>query len=189
MRLSTLPLTIAMVLAVSGCSNWWKKSPSSVPASPDAKYEKLDVESLALYGGELVRSSHDQREAECRHAKDLSQAKNAVAIRLHLAAALSLSDSCGSLNEARDILVSSRALITDKAVLAWVDHLDALVESVVTERNARDAIEAKMKQARSTAKRSQRQAKTKESELKTLRNKLDALKSIEQGLGGSQEVR
>jgi len=85
--------------------------------------------------------------------------------------------------------VSSRALITDKAVLAWVDHLDALVESVVTERNARDAIEAKMKQSRSTAKRSQRQAKTKESELKTLRNKLDALKSIEQGLGGSQEVR
>lgn len=186
MKLLLLPLVVVLSGMTSGCSNWWHKPVQGQPPSPNAKYEQQDLGSLVLFSGDIVRMPESDRAAECQHVKNLVQGNPLLAFRLRLAAIQGITESCGSLQEARESLRATKAEIKDASVLAWVIYLEEMIVAVESERNNRKTAEGNVKKVRATAKRSLREAKSKESELKALQNKLDALKSIEQSLGGSQ---
>jgi hypothetical protein len=187
MKLFSVLLVLALSALMTGCPTFWRKPPPPPPApSPFAKYERQDIEALMLYGGEVVQMSGGVRQSECETVKGLEKEKPSLAFRLHLFAVLSLSESCGGLSDALELLKSLQSEVKDAAVASWLRYQEELLRMVESDREARRSMEDKMKQVRATAKRSEREVKTKESEVKTLQNKLEALKSIEHNLGGSQ---
>jgi len=188
MRFLAKALILALSISSTGCSHWkWWEKPQPLPQpSPDAKYEQLDLVSLVSFGGDMVRMAEAERMVECGHLQSLVGGRPLTAFRLRLALVEIVTASCGSLDEAQELLRHAKADIKDAHVVAWVGYIEELVVALRAERSARKDAEGKVKKVRASARRNQRQALSKDTELKALKNKLDALKSIEQGLGGAQ---
>lgn len=168
-------------LTLTGCAVLWPQQPPPVAPDPDARYHQVDLGGLVAYGGQAAAMDDGARQKECLHLQQLATTTPSLGLRLHLAALQGVGDACGSVEEALDSLRRVKPEVQDGAVRSWVVYQEQVLGRLDREADFRREIESKVKQATEKALRSQREAKTKESQLKTLQDKLDALKSIEQG--------
>jgi hypothetical protein len=179
-RMAVWAMLVCTVL-MAGCAQLWPQRGQTPAEDPDSHYRQTDLGHLVSYGGQAAAMDDAGRQAECRHLQQLDAASPSLGLRLHLATLQSVGDACGSVEEALDSLRRVKPEVTDDAVRSWLVYQEQVLGRLDREADFRREIELKVKQATEKALRSQREAKTKDSQLKTLQDKLDALKSIEQG--------
>lgn len=167
-------------LALAGCNLPWLKRPPESPQNPDSRYQQTGLDRLVAFGGETAAMDDAARQAECRHLHDLATVAPSLGLRLHLATLQSVGDACGSVAAALATLREIKPEAKDEPLRSWVLYQEQVLSRLDRENDQRREIELKVKQAMDRAQRSQREAKTRENQLKTLQDKLDALKSIEQ---------
>jgi len=208
MRSAAFLTLVSLCLLSAGCSGVSKKkSHTVVPVSPEAKLASEDLDELMRFSGEFARLSGDQRLAECDHILQMYRAGQSMGLRLHLFLAQLLTESCGDVRETSSVLKTRQSEIRDERVrnfLAFQAQVLARLEAEIEQKRALDLnLKFSQQQARkrkrelisfeSEAKNCESELMSCESvlevrtvELKTLQDKLDALKSIEQNLGGAQ---
>ncbi|NJD07595.1 MAG: hypothetical protein FIA97_14020 [Methylococcaceae bacterium] len=172
---------VGVSLAMTGCAVQWPPKPPTVAPHPDSHYHQADLSHLVDYGGKAAAMDDGARRAECQHLQELATTNPSLGLKLHLATLQSVGDACGSVEKALDSLRRVKAEVRDESMRSWVAYQEEVLGRLDREADFRREIEQKVKQATEKALRSQREAKTKENQVKTLQDKLDALKSIEQG--------
>jgi hypothetical protein len=172
---------VGVSLAMTGCAVLWPPRPPAVVPNPDSHYHQTDLDHLVSYGGKAAAMDDAARRVECQHLQELGATHPSLGLKLHVATLQSVGDACGSVEEALDSLRRVKAEVKDDAMRSWVAYQEQVLSRLDREADFRREIEQKVKQATEKALRSQREAKTKENQVKTLQDKLDALKSIEQG--------
>jgi hypothetical protein len=192
----------------AGCSGASKKeSRTVVPVSPEAKFASEDLDELLRFSGELARMSADQRVSECDRILQMTRTGQSMGLRLHLFLAQLLTESCGDIRETSSVLKARQAEIRDERVRNFLALQAQVWSRLEAEMEQNRALDLNLKFSQQQARKRKRELITFESEaknceselmscesvlerrsseLKTLQEKLDALKSIEQNLGGAQ---
>lgn len=208
MRSQLLLAALITMHGLTGCSQSNKKlDQAPVPVSPDAKYSMHELDELLRFIGELAGQTAEQRAAECSHVLELNQSGPNVGLWAHLFLAQLLVESCGEIRETATALQARKSEIKDERVrhfLAYQDQMLARLDREVekrkslylnlkfTEQQARKrkreliTFESEVKNCESELSSCENDLLRRESQVKNLQDKLDALKSIEENVGGSQ---
>jgi hypothetical protein len=179
--------TAALALVMlSGCSAQASRPPSGSPALPHIDpYERTDIDELLRFGGDFAKRTAASREDECRWLLRRKQEKPGAGLVLHLVFGRLLSDACGDIPP----LLNSLAALPPSAIqderskrltLMQTEALKRLqsAQRPITAAKKRVVIIRKQKSAPCPAAPNQDEARI-------LREKLDAIRSIEKGLDES----
>jgi len=181
-----LSLVLFFVL-LEACSAWKKKpAPPPPPPSPEARYLDTGLEELVRYGEELVAMSDESRRLECAQVLSLMGSEERLGVRAHLLQIQLLDESCGDRRGTLDALAAARSNLADEPLRRWLAFHERLLSMHQTLREENRKLDKLLRQARETAAISRKRAKSMEGETRELQDKLDALKSIEQNLGGAE---
>jgi hypothetical protein len=182
---------VLFVVLLEACSAWNKKPapPPPPPPPPEARYFDTDLEELVRYGEELVSMTDESRRAECAQVLNLMTPDERLGVRLHLLQIQMLDEGCGNRRQTLDALMAARASVTDEPLRNWIIFQERLLTLNQSLREENRKLDKHLKQAREKAAISRKRAKSMEGETRELQDKLDALKSIEQNLGGAEEDR
>lgn len=208
MRLDFIIAAMITMPALAGCSGWDEKvHQTPVPVSPDAKYSSQELDELLRFSGELAILPAEQRAIECNHVLELNQSGPNLGLWAHLFLAQLLVESCGNIRETVAALQARQSEIRDVRVrhfLAFQDQMLARLDSEVEKRKSLDlnlkfteqqarkrkreliTFESEVKNCESELSSCENDLLRRESQVKSLQDKLDALKSIEENVGGSQ---
>lgn len=206
---STICLTLAALLLLSaGCTGLRKKEKQPVaPVSPEAKIAREDLDELLRFSGEFARLPVEQRVSECDRIVQMYSANQTMGLRLHLFVAQLLTERCGDVRETSSVLKVRQSEIRDERVRSFLALQMQVLARLDSEIEQKRALDLNLKFSQQQARKRKRELITFESEaknceselascesvletrtgeLKALQDKLDALKSIEQNLGGAQ---
>lgn len=178
------------LVLLSACSAWKDKPlPPPPPPPPEARYQSAEQNELLRYGDELALMSAEARQAECARVLELAGPEAGAGTHLHLLQIQMLVDGCGDQRANLAALATLQVNIADESTRRWL----AFQEQVAARWQARDdrckMLEKQLQQTLKTVRTSRNRVKSRESEVQELKDKLDALKSIEENLGGSETGR
>lgn len=176
MRTISRGAVAAAFALLSGCAEFQYNGLGRPSFSrPRDYYARSDLDELLRFGSELARKTRSARAEECRTLLDRQHDMPNVGVQLHLLAGRLLSDACG---DARKISDSASALppasLPDPRVRWWVAaQVEALKRLSESKRLA--VVERKPKMANSVP-------ASQKDEARVLREKLEAIRSIERRL-------
>ncbi len=182
---SILPsLTLIFLLLTSGCAQFnpgWYNRPHP-GRYPDA-YARADLDELLGFGADMANKTGPARAHECRALRNRQKEAPSIGIQLHLMTGRLLSDACGDISRILDGVESiSPRKLPDERVRQLVSvQTEALKRLSYASRRV-VTVERKQKAAQGQA---APESKTDETQL--LREKLEAIRSIEKKLDESGE--
>lgn len=181
-------LLLLCLLSAPGCT-LVKKAPPTPPAppSPVDLYAKADGQTLLEFMAVLVRSTPTQRQEECDRLLGMQKSKPSIGVDLHLMLAQVLLKDCGDISKNLGSIQLRRAEITDENARGLFGYTEHILGRLDHEMDKRKNLERQLRVTSQRVQSTSRQMKTRESEIKSLQDKIDALKSIEQNLGGSED--
>ena len=180
--LALLFLQLAACAAVTA-----KKRQPVVPVSPDARYEQADLAELLLFGDTIAGAASKDRETECQHIQTLLQTKPGLGLSLHLFQLQLLEPKCGDPRQTLAPLQAGKAEFKDARIVQWLNYQEQFLIRLEASVGEKKELERQLQASSLKEKTTHRQMKTRETELKTLQEKLDALKSIEENLDDVQD--
>lgn len=203
------PAWAIALLVLCSCAEVKPQRPvRASPPSPDQRYFSFTTEQLVSYGGELARLGIVDRLAECTKVLGLYRANQQTAVLLHLFIAELASEACGDPVKIRALVRALSPTIKDERLRNYLAFQGLLADHVIAGSAERERVAKKLKEVQWRLKQAQNkatQAQTKEKKAKTkgkeiyekmisrdaeakaLKQKLDALKSIEQDLNEDTE--
>lgn len=181
-------LVVFFFFQAAGCTYLKKPLPQPVaPASPAAQYERADAESLLQFADSIALASPGEKLQECQHLLQHERTQPTIGVRLRLFMAQLLLKDCGEISKNLESIRAKRAEIKDEGARRLFNYTEQFQGRLDGEIDQRKSLERQLRVTHQRVQSTHRQMKTRESEIKLLQDKLDALKSIEQNLGGSQD--
>lgn len=195
---------IALLLAAALCSCKELKrppAPAVPPPSPDQKYFTYSTERLLSYAGELARLGPVDRLTECNKVLELYRANQQTGVLLHLFVAQLASDACGDPVRVLALVRTLKPTLQDERLRNFLSFEGLLADRAMQAAAEKERIAKKLRetrwrlrQAQTKEKRAETKGKkiyermiSRDAEAKQLKQKLDALKSIEQDLNEETE--
>jgi hypothetical protein len=168
-------LAVAALASLTGCADFYSHS-RYYEGSYDA-YERADIDELLKFGGDFANQSASFRAEECRRLLKRDKKSPAAGITLHLLLGRVLSDACGDIPK----VLKSVAAIPPSSLRN--DRVERLV-AFSTEALKRMAYSQPKSFAPATGKKSKGggEGDYRSDDAKLLREKLDAIRSIEKNL-------
>jgi hypothetical protein len=180
MTISLRAFALVALASLTGCTSFYARSPSYYEGSYDS-YERTDIDELLKFGGDFANQSASFRVEEC-HRLLKREKKNPVAgIALHLLMGRMLSDACGDIPK----VLKSVAAIPPSSLRN--DRVERLVAFNV-EALKRMAYTQPRSVAAGTGKKTKGggggggEGDSRSDDAKLLREKLDAIRSIEKNM-------
>ena len=176
-------ILFAVFFELMGCAGREAQAPAAIaPIASPPPYATTKVEDLVRFGAGFARLPADARWAECRRLERRRKLDPRLGIRLRLLLARTIAN-CGDLGESLGNLKAALAEADDEGLKSFLAYHQAILTRLVRESERRRALERQIAQTRASETKTTRRLRSQERELKTLQDKLEALKAIEQDLG------
>ncbi|MDD2769744.1 MAG: surface-like protein [Methylococcus sp.] len=183
-------LLLIMVSSLAGCQLFQPAKAPEQPVTPLLRdYGATDLDGLIRYSEDLAKMTPAERVPECQQVDRMQLSNPRMGYRLHLLLAQMVTDGCG---EAAATLQNINAVpneIGDAKVRSWLGYLGELVSRAKKQADEKAELDKQLKTAQTGKHKVHKDVKAKdskiqnlESEVEELRNKLNALKSIERKL-------
>lgn len=199
----TVALCLAAALGLASCAGPHKlpgegPSPTLGSAGP---YREASAEALLRYAGSLAGLDPVERAFECHRVLRTYRTHRSLPVLLHLFIAQEASSACGDLRATAREVRAMQGLVADPILREFLTFQRLVAEDRVREAAERRRLESALRRARFNLKQAlskQRQSisqvrdtyrrmKSRDAEARQLKQQVDELKSVEQGL--SQSVR
>lgn len=181
---------LAALSLLAGCTQYdtgWFGRPSL--ARTGDYYARADLDELLRFGADLARKSGSARAEECRRLLKRQRETPGVGVQLHLMSGRLLSESCGDARRIVDAVNSIPAGSLPDARVQWLVAAQTATLKRLGGTSKRIAaaerLERKQKQRAPEAQRapdSPRVPESQKDEARVLREKLEAIRSIERKL-------
>jgi len=191
MRLTSLVLPTLGVLLLSGCAEFNSAfNPNSIQASnpPIDPYARADLDELLNFGDNLANISPSSRAEICGTLLQRQKDYPGTGIQLHLLTGRLFSESCGDISEILDGVAAIPPGSTDKQVqqLAAIE-VEALKRANTAPVKKCSSQKRKQKSVKSTSNKksssvTKDSSESNKDETRLLREKLEAIRSMEKHL-------
>jgi hypothetical protein len=173
----------AVCFEIMGCASQESRLQAAIaPVAPPPADAGINLDELVRFGAEFARLSTSARFAECRRLQQQRRTDPGLGVRLRLLLARTIAN-CGEVGESIAILESALARIDDERLRSFLAYHKAILTRLARETERRKALDRQIVQTRASETKTTRRLRSQERELKTLQEKLEALKAIEQDLG------
>ncbi|HHJ40011.1 MAG: hypothetical protein AXA67_04825 [Methylothermaceae bacteria B42] len=149
-------------------------------------YESYDLDELIDYMGYLNRLPLLQRNAECQWLHRFNAIDSSLGVKIHLAYALLSTLECGDSKEAANLLESAALSVDDEQIQGFLSYQQALAQRLFACDLHAKELEQKLKLWKIKNQKLENNYKICGQNLKIVKEKLEALKEIEESLNHTE---
>lgn len=178
-----------IVILVAGCAEFNGTPPVAAVKPPEPMPLKMEVDAFLEFGANMATMAPSARDETCLALLKSQKAGNAsMEVVLRLLSGRLLSESCG---ESRKILDAvSKLAITDTRLQQMIlFQTEALKRSTSALKKSSSECKAKSSSSATEAKVNKDAKDTKDNETKLLREKLEAIRSLERRLDATSDLQ
>ena len=184
-----LTALLPLIFLLSGCASFNSDNADRAPEPPYDPYAHSGIDELLAFGASMSAMTEAERSELCKSLSNTQKISPSSGKQLHLMLGRLLSDSCGDIGKIINEAQAIKANHADDERLQRLISINTLALQRLQSQAKKTSAETRQKKSKSKGEAKESPTEAGKDESRLLREKLEAIRSIEKQMDESVDVQ